>query len=1074
MSQLAIYRASAGSGKTYTLTREFINVLFKNPLNYRSTLAVTFTNKATAEMKSRILKELYKMSIGEKTEFLRQQATWMSSEKKAMERAELLLHLLLHDYSRFSVMTIDSFFQRIIRSFIQELGLHSGYKIELNSYRILNQAIDRLITKLSLPEKKELRQWLMNHTFEKMDDGGSWNIKNELLNLGREITGEEFQSFDQSYINIISNKTLMNEYKQLVDKDINSFDQKMTEYSKRVKSLLINHNLTWDDFHGKSRSPFRYFEKIIDTKNYDISKSLIEMVDNPDKWPSDKKNSVKCNSVLEIYNGGLNDILKETIQTVSIQLPYYQTACAIIKNINSLGIIADIVLEMNELLKEDNQYLLSNSNRLLNQIIDNNDTPFIYEKAGVKFNQFLIDEFQDTSELQWNNFKPLINNSLSQNGFSLVVGDVKQAIYRWRNSDWRLLAHKVETQFGAFGVEKNTLNINYRSSQNIIQFNNALFKAASSYMQEIYDQINSSNEDNENHSDKTIELAYEDVAQEIPQNKSSFNGYVRIDFFNQSINKADFDQQALSSLKTDINQLIEKGYRYKDICILVRSSKDASLVVDYLMKGDSVDDLIPVISNEVLKLSKSIAVQLIIHQLVIILNPNSDIEKKFIEIYQSKSFLNKTNRNIDLSAFDKGTLTNLEFITKKGLPLVDLIEFIAQKLPSELLLNEGGYIQSFIAIVDEYIQNNKADLGAFVEWWNEFGIEKSIILPDEQDAIMIQTIHKSKGLEYKFVLMPFANWDFNNSQHPPLLWCEDPYKVIGNTPVQYRKELLNSLFKDRYIHESLQIYIDNLNLLYVAFTRAQKGLIVYAREPKDTVKSISDVIYESVTRLPFDELSKVDDIKWEGNTFSMGTLLENSEKGNVIQTDTAKNNDPFDAITCELPTISSFNYQNRIKIVKDSEGLVDSHSQRNEGKIMHLLFENIQTISDLPNALTKLVEVGIINNSEIDLLTKKVMDKLQNPMVKNWFREGLRVLNERTILLDGQAIRPDRVIIEDQVVTIIDFKFGELHQPSHVKQVQNYINQIRLMGYSKIEGFLWYFNENEIVPVKTSSQLSLF
>jgi ATP-dependent exoDNAse (exonuclease V) beta subunit len=1072
MSKLKIYRASAGSGKTYTLTREFVLLLFQQPFDYKHLLAVTFTNKATAEMKGRIIKTLYALWKKPNPDYLDLLITQEGDEIKVREKAKLILHLLLHDYSRFSVSTIDSFFQKIIRGFLQELGLHSGFKTELDNQKVLRLAVDRLVMQLGQKDRKELRDWLVTYSHEKMEDGETWNVADELLKLGREVNSEKFQAFHSSFLQKLSDKELLDSYKKELREIINGFESVVVETGKQGIEILTASSATWDDFTGKSRTPFKILEKMIKLEGYEDVDKLRPYVDNAELWPNTKASAEGKANVLRAYHNGLNSLLQQFILLVDSKIVIYNTAQLILQNFNALAIINDIANEMDRICMDESIFLLSNSNRLLFKIIDDNDTPFIYEKSANQYKHYMIDEFQDTSSLQWLNFKPLIENSLASNCNSMIVGDVKQSIYRWRNSDWKLLADKVQEDFSVMGTIEETLDTNWRSVENIISFNNQFFPKAVDLLQNIFnDNLLKSLNNNKIDWDVRIKKAYFDVFQNVSPNNIGAGGFVQIKFV-EGDNKNAYREEAVKQSIALIEPILQQGYKYKDICFLVRKTEEAQLITNALLSSAYSPTPYPVVSNEALMLSSSLSVAMIVNQLRYILDPQNNIHKAYIQIYEQLLTESGYPDTFTLlyHANEQSLLEKLSPL--KGLPLLDLVEKLVQQLPPVRLIQEGVFLQAFIDATTSFVQNETADLARFLEWWENEGQNKSVSVPEDQDAIRVMTIHKSKGLEFEHVIMPFITWDLEDKRHSPVLWCEDPFNKLEYIPVRASSKLLNSYFSEYYIEEVLHQYVDNLNLLYVAFTRACKALYGFASfdSKGEKLATVADLLYQI---MPVLGAAICDDVKWEDDCFSMGKPQVAVKHKEPKEMKTVAE-DGF--ATSLLPALSSWSYAERVRIFTESENFLDegTHEQLSKGKIMHHLFELITIVDDIPDALNRLVIEGLIDASTADKLKPEMTALLNQENVAKWFQSHLKVMNENPILNKGIHYRPDRVVIDGERVIVIDYKFGELHSDKYILQVQNYMKLARQMGYKFVEGYVWYLSTNEIVNVPIDGQLSLF
>ncbi|MBN2167562.1 MAG: UvrD-helicase domain-containing protein [Marinilabiliaceae bacterium] len=1074
MSKLKIYKASAGSGKTFTLTKEVIMLLFENPFDYKNILAVTFTNKATAEMKNRILTKVYDLWKGNDNDYVNILIKKEGSAQNVSKKASLILFLLLHDFSRFSISTIDSFFQKIIRSFAQELGLQSNFKTELNNQKILQLAIDRLIMKLGQKEKKNLKEWLIQTASENMEQGLNWNLSGKLYDLGKQIFSEKFQSFHRNFSIQIQDKKILETYKENLKKIINNFETTIKKFGSIGLELLNKHQLTWDDFKGKSKTPLKYIEYMKNVKNIDKTDRIKNWINNIDEWQTNKKDNHLNDKINSIYNDGMNKLLADSISFIESESINYFTAIEITKQFNSLGIINDISLEIDEICREDMIYLLANSNKLLKNIIDNNDTPFIYEKSGNTLKHFMIDEFQDTSGLQWENFKPLIDQSLASNCFSLLVGDVKQSIYRWRNSNWELLAHKAKNDFLHQGFTELNLDTNWRSFENIITFNNSFFKTAADILQNDLNETLDETGINDNDCTTIITNAYADVKQKTSVKNIESGGEIKIEYIN-SENDNDYKDITIKKTIEQIEKIVNAGYKYKNICILVRKKDEAKSITNALLSGNYSSSPISVVSNESLTLSGSIAVNIIISQIKVIIAPDNNINNCYISLYNDVDTF--TNKSISLdsnSLFDfESFIKNKNLKHLKGLPLLDLIENLIQLLPEMTHKNEGVFIQALIDFTSDYIQNNGADPANYIEWWDNEGKNKTIQIPEEQDAIRVMTIHKSKGLEFDIILMPFLSWELDDAKHQEIIWCEDPFNELSQIPVQYSKNLLKTYFNQHYITEHIYRYVDNLNMLYVAFTRAKKGLFGYAPYSKGGLNKVSDLLFTCITNQNFkNSLTKHELKQPDDYIFQYGELKQNEDSNK-----TKNNNTEIDFLSFNLPLLKTFDYSKRISIVLDSSELIlsdDIKNQINKGKIMHHAFELIKTTNDIEKSVNQIFTEGLINETQVKYLKSEIAELLTDKRVNNWFKPGVKIINETSIITKKGTYIPDRVVIDNNSTIVIDYKFGEQHSQKHFQQVNNYVKLLKEMNYKNVKGYIWYVFEKQILETNSSENLTLF
>lgn len=1089
MSQLKIFRASAGSGKTHRITQEYIQLLFENPYNYRHILAVTFTNKATAEMKGRILNELNNLALGKDSgylKFLKQH--FRISNNEVRQRAKSQLELILHNFSSFSIETIDSFFQKCIRSFLHELGIYSSSRVELDTKKILSETIDNLFTELG--QNESLRKWVVSFSKKKIDDGLSWNPKYNIQQLGDELFKEFYKYFDDDFIEKLSNKKFLEEYKKSLQDIINELKSRLADIGRKAIELIESHDLEIADFSHKTSSFASYFHKVLLTFEYPKARPR-KAIDNPDSWYT--KTSDKKDKILACYNAGLNNLLKEAVSFYDDNYVEYNTAVNINKYLFALGILTDISRKLKEYTQEKNILLLADSTRLLQQIIGNSDTPFIYERIGSFYKHFMIDEFQDTSEMQWDNFKPLVSNSLSENNTSIIVGDIKQSIYRWRNGNWKLLANQIESDLRNFGTQMYELNNNWRSLPNIISFNNSFFNIASKVLQNNLSALI----DDSNLSDKSvyfetiIEDAYSDVAQVFPnerKEKEINDGMVQVSFFEDD-KENKWKDRAIESLPLLIENIQDKGYKAGDIAILVRKKDDGKDIADFLYKYDNSEQKekrynFNVISNESLFLNRSEAILLIINVIRFILNPEEKIHKASIVKYY-----NSLNKNKDIIGDLRGLMfsndnefykllppdfkNNIDNLQR--LPLFEMVEMIIRLFDLNSDSSNIPYLNSFQDYVFDFIQSDSSNISRFVTEWDEKIRDNSIISNEHQDAISILTIHKAKGLEFKIVLIPLCDWEIiSNGNNANILWCQpnkQPFNTLNAVPIKYSSGLKDSLFIDEYIDETMQEYIDTLNLLYVAFTRAKEGLFIFTKiAANNNIKGSSSLIYHVLENssnyketIKNNEISFLD-IKdyWnsEDKIFKIGNIQNNSLDRTIDNL----------IIETEFPSI---NFSNRLNIKTKAGDYFQTGTENNnkqeqqsKGKLMHELFSYIISTKDVDSAVNRFLFEGKINSNEAKILKEEILDKLSEQPYSIWFNNKWEVRTENPILMPSGKIKiPDRMMKKDNELIIIDYKFGDKECSSFIKQVKTYKQLLSKMEYQNIKAYIWYYTLDKIVEV---------
>ncbi len=1056
MPQFKVIRASAGSGKTFNLTREYLRLLFAENDNFMHILAVTFTNKATEEMKSRIINELYALSSDQPSKQLESlKACTGLNEKQIRGKAGIILKRLLHRYSGFSVSTIDSFFQRIIRGFTRELGIQGGYSIELDTDALLTEIINRLLVKAETD--KALLSWLSLFAESLIEKGESWNFRKGIRNLGREIFREEFKCIDEIALKLFSNRSFLGDYKSELYFLHEKIETTYKDFGLRALAILKLHGFEVDDFSNKSRGPAGFLAKLATGEFKEPTSTAISAASSIEKWHT--ANSTNKAAIIEVAGEELIPLMLQVIEYYQANHRQYFTAAAILKNLYTLGILTDLSQLADAWCSENNTFLLPEAPVFLNKIIDGNDTPFIYEKAGCWYHHYMIDEFQDTSLLQWLNFKPLISNSLSQDYDSLAVGDVKQSIYRWRNSNWEILENLVSQDFLSGIINPVTLKENWRSRENIINFNNRFFSSAAAILQNEYNQIL---DKQEGVKDNSINDLYRNTEQR-PGNPENTGGYVQVDFITDEEDLG-FTDIVNSRLIVLLGEVQDKGYRLNDIAILTRKNSEARQLADYLLNYANTHPdgkhRFDVISDEALRLGSSIVVSSIIALLQYIITPLDQTNNYFIlSVYKNyftsagvkEQWLNPggNERNHEEEA---GIELPDDFMAMAQSPgsysLIEIIERLTKIFKLERYDGEQVYLQAFRDMVMEYSHKYGGDISRFIDYWHETGKEKSVSAPAGQDAIRILTLHKSKGLEFKITIIPYCTWELN-SYAGTVLWCkpsDKPFNQLTLIPLSFTTNLKRTIFSGDYFKECQRQFIDNLNLLYVAFTRAQEALFVMCRaRSDDQLKNVSDLSGKVLGK----------------STYILGTLLSNNAS------EILKNSEIINHGEVSLKTIS-----NRIRIAFQGKLLIDPMVNKpsrplNEGKILHEIFTLIQSSNDIFKSVGRLYLQGKITGEEQDRYTRLIEQALNDPQVSSWFTGDWTVLNEAEIILpEGSIKRPDRVMTRGEQTVVIDYKFGTKMESAYESQVKEYVRLIQAMGYKNVEACLWYVKLKRVLRFK--------
>jgi ATP-dependent exoDNAse (exonuclease V) beta subunit len=872
MAKLLIYRASAGSGKTHTLVTNYIKWALQYPDAFKHILAVTFTNRATQEMKQRIIVYLYSLSIGEKTVLQEElcQSGW--NLLSLQERSKKVLSIILHQYGDFSVTTIDSFFHKIVQSFTKELGLKQNFSIEMDQELALQETVEEMVTKLS--HTPLLQKWIIDFALHKLLVGKTWNVKKDIQNLGKTLFDESFKLYEKTLLTAFQREEALPQFFAEMKILLVEFEQKMGEIGQSALATLEQNELDPEDFAYGSKGVLGYFFKIANKKDFEPTKRALIGRDNLKSWRNKKANPKEA-TIQRVIATSLHPLLMDGITLYEQEGQRYRTGVVASRLIYTFGIIGALLIGLSEYRSKHNVLFISDIATLLYQIIQENETPFLYEKIGNQFHHFLVDEFQDLSLFQWMNIKPLLRNSLAQGYANLLVGDVKQSIYRWRGSNWKLLNHQVEVEFKESNL--HTLTTNRRSQETIVLFNNHFFSTASNYLVHyLQSELTALDEST------LVELlqsevaqigrAYGDVVQQVMPVTGGRKGYVELLFLPaDQVDEEDvstsWKMRAQKEVITLIEQLQKEGIQAKDIVLLIRNNSEAALVASLFStqsKDNHATEQYEIISDHSRSLWSHAAIKLLIYALYYLNNENDYIHKvAFIQVYYSciaKQQVVFHNYEIDGSTEETGDIENLlpkPFLTQKDfLKNVSIYTCVEQLI---VLLFENNHNHSDIlsffqsTILDFFYKKEEGEsIQAFLTWWEKRG--KNIKLPatNKEHTIRVMTIHQSKGLEFKVVIMPFCSWNLDHApQKSPTLWSasnqQAPFNHFPVLPLDYGVDLKETHYAKDYHLERIQIHLDNLNLLYVAFTRAEERLYIIAPLPakRENMATTADLIYQS-------------------------------------------------------------------------------------------------------------------------------------------------------------------------------------------------------------------------------------
>lgn len=1070
---LTIYRASAGAGKTHKLTGEYLTLLFSAPGAFRRILAVTFTNKATDEMKSRIVAELHNLASGAPSDYLQAlMQRYELPEARLRKQAHQILIALLHDYSAFNISTIDRFFQQITRAFSREIGLQGGYNIELDTNLVLNEAVDELMNDLAKPEHKELLGWLISFAEDRIEEGKGWDFRQEILSLAGELFKESYKAFYRAQACQSDNKQNLSRYKEDLYKVIQSKENQAKRIGEEAMRLMTQHGLKPTDFAGGSRSPLLLFQIWAKGELKAPSDTFRGLADQPEAYSTKKASADLKEQISEAVADGLNDCVKQVIDLYEGMTDYF-TAKEIVRDYYTLGILTDVAQQINAYREKNNVMLIADTTELISKVIEGSDTSFIYEKTGTQVDHYMIDEFQDTSGMQWDNFRPLVGESMAQGLDNLIVGDVKQSIYRFRNSDWTLLDQQVRQDFNGDEVAEETLKDNWRSCHHVVAFNNALFTIAPMLLQQHYNEsLESSSLSQEEQMRFNLQLmrAYDKSYQRIPPRFAQQAGHVRIDFLEDS-EESDWEEQALAQLPETLQQLQAHGYALRDIAILVRKKKEASQVAKTLLTYKEEHPESPyrydILSDEALYISGSPTVRFFIAVFRFLCNPRDKALRR-LAVYSYRVMCGTfSTADSDQEQWASQLLGYARHA------LYELTEALFRLVADHISPSEQAFAQAFLDKVAEFTQKERADLNEFLKWWDESGCQQTIAAPEGQNAVRILTIHKSKGLGFKAVVLPFCGWELDHKWHAPTLWCEPkeaPFNQLPLVPIRYGKGLSITHFATDYFQERLNVYMDNLNTLYVGLTRAKEELVLFAPKPKAASKGKKE-----------ETLSSIGDLLWRSLQLTVahtreGEALESLpahfdlevgrfEWGDWWTTTQKHNEQTVEEIPMER--IVSISPDERLHLRLHGKSYFFDNTRRKHGTLMHEVLSRIRTVDDIRQAVEGYRMEGVINHEESTLLVDKLSRLLDTPEATEWYDGRYRVLNEVEILFgSGLAKRPDRVMLRGDEVVVIDYKFGQRKLKAHQAQVREYLRLIREMGYKTVSGYIWYVELGKIETVK--------
>ncbi|WP_435623885.1 UvrD-helicase domain-containing protein [Flagellimonas sp.] len=1030
-SNFVIYNASAGSGKTYSLTKRYLQLLLSgnSTLRFKRMLAITFTNKAVGEMKSRILDSLFLFSQANILEDEHPMFNELCSElalspQQMQKRCEFVLKQILHNYAFFEISTIDKFNHKIIKTFARDLQISQNFEVELNVEALLEKAVSSLLDRTG--ENPILTQALLDFSLEKIEEDKSWNIAFDLMGIGKLLFQENHFSHLESFKEI--SITDFKKEQSKIGKHIASLEKKVKSTAQSALEKILEFGFVPKDFPRETLP--NHFRKITQGEYNPrvLYKNQLE-----DQLINTK--ILKAKDTRDVFD--LSVALLDCFTSIKQNLYQRILLKNIYSNIVPLTVLNEISKELKRLEEEDDVIPISALNQLISKQIKNQPVPFIYERLGEKYRHYFIDEFQDTSKMQWENLVPLISNALEsqegqgKKGSLFLVGDIKQAIYRWRGGSSEQFLKLLNARNNPFVLAPTIerLETNWRSHSNIIEFNNSFFShAANAFQSEMFRSL------------------FEESCIQKPN--STQGGYANIGFIDGPSN--DKDQLYCGKVLEIITELTEKGYAFKDICILVRKNTTGSTVAHFLSQQG-----IPIVSSDSLLLAQNDIVEFLVSLLKMIDNPK---DKNFV--YEVLSFLftlrQKGEKHDFITAhidspipffLDKYNFDLLKFSNKSVYEILDhaILQFD---------LSEGS--EAFITfLMDEVIEVEKKDgssIMAFLDHWERKKSSLSVAAPNSLDAVQIMTIHKSKGLEFPVVIFPYANSKINENKNK--IWVDSEEleldlnleKVLVNTSSE--TSLFPERIREAHLEEQHNIQMDAMNVLYVALTRAEKALYVVTDKEKVNPSQKHANSYAQLFQL---YLKNVGLYSEELLEYHFGELPEtSSSKSDKILSGL---NIPYHIRPLTENDLSISTIRGQLWGTEVGEAI-------EVGNLVHYALAQIEYQKDIPAVLEELESDALFQGHDFDILGHRVKATVFHPLIAPYFSEKNTIYKEQEILTSsGQKLRPDRIAILDNEATVLDFKTGK-QDPKHKTQIIKYGEALKHMGFSIKNTIIVYIGED--------------